>query len=291
MTIDFKSIEGSLKINGWCIIPNILNAEEIAEAKRLFYMWKDSIPNHDKFHNTCDPHGIYKFHQVGQQEHAWYIRTNPKVQEIYKKLWKTEELIVSFDGTCYIEKSCRKKDSIWTHSDQSPHVNKFTCYQGFVSLTENKERTLVVYDKTHLIHHLYFKEKKMMTKSNWQKIDPVDVEASVELKRVLHVPAGALVLWDSRTFHQNQYGRPNSEERIVQYICFKPKKDPLNTIAMQKKRKKYFEDMRTTSHWPCPIRVNGLQPKTYGDSSRLIDYSKLKKPDLERFIEKIKSII
>jgi len=291
MTLDFKSIKESLKMNGWCIIPNILNTEEIAEAKKLFYMWKDSIPNHDKFHGTCDPHGIYKFHEVGQQEHAWYIRTNSKVQEIYKKLWKTEELVVSFDGTCYIEKECKKKDSIWTHSDQSPLLNEFTCYQGFVSLTENKERTLVVYDKTHLIHHVYFKEKEMMTKSNWQKIDPIDVEASVKLKRVLHVPAGALVLWDSRTFHQNQYGRPNSEERIVQYICFKPKKDPLNTIAMQKKRKKYFEDMRTTSHWPCPIRVNGLQPKTYGDSSRLIDYSKLKKPNLERFMEKIMEII
>ena len=34
-------------------------------------------------------------------------------------------------------------------------------------------------------------------------------------KVVLNIPAGSLVLWDSRTFHQNQYGKPNSEERIV----------------------------------------------------------------------------
>ena len=43
-------------------------------------------------------------------------------------------------------------------------------------------------------------------------------------KRILHVPKGSMVLWDSRTFHQNQHGNLESnEERMIQYICFFPK--------------------------------------------------------------------
>lgn len=289
--MNITEIKSQLDMHGWCIIPDILTQEEVEEAKQLFYDWQKTIPDHDKMHNTIDPHGIYKHHEAAHQEHAWFIRTNPKLQKVFKQLWETDELVVSFDGSCYISQSCKKKDSIWTHSDQTPLINKLTCYQGFVALTENKERTLVVYDKTHTIHHKYFTEKGTMTKANWQRIDPKDVEASHSLKRVLHVPAGALVLWDSRTFHQNQYGKPESEERIVQYVCYKPKQDPQNTPTMQAKRQKYFETRRTTSHWPYPIKVNGLQPQTYGDTSRLIDYTTLRKPDIERFVEEIKKII
>ena len=34
---------------------------------------------------------------------------------------------------------------------------------------------------------------------------------------------------------------------------------------MQKKRRNYFNNRRTTSHWAYPIRVNGLQAQTYGN--------------------------
>jgi hypothetical protein len=118
-----------------------------------------------------------------------------------------------------------------------------------------------------------------------------------EHKRVLHVPAGALVLWDSRVFHQNQYGNPG-EERMVQYVCFLPKAHPKNTPSMQKKRMKYLIERRTTSHWPVPLRVNGLQPQVYGDESKKIDYEKLKQiqeetgvSDLSAYMEEIKKLI
>lgn len=289
--MDIEKITAQLTEHGWCIIPDILTPEEVEEAKRLFYDWQKTIPDHDVMHSTIDPHGIYKHHEAGHQEHAWYIRTNPKVQEVFKQLWQTDDLVVSFDGSCYIPKSCQKKDNIWTHSDQSPLINRHICYQGFVALTDNKERTLVVYDKTHTIHHNYFKQKGEMTKANWQKIDPKDVEAAHRLKRVLEVPAGSLVLWDSRTFHQNQYGAPESEERIVQYVCYKPKHDSQNTPTMQKKRQKYFDTRRTTSHWPYPLKVNGLQPQTYGDDTKRIDYSTLHTPNLTRFMTEIQKLL
>ena len=284
------SFKTDLEQNGYSIIKNILSNEEIDTAKNMFFDWKKKIPNLDKLHNVIDPHGIYKHHQIGHQEHSWYIRTRPQIIDIYKKLWNTDELIVSFDGSCYIPKECNKKDAIWTHTDQASNNSNLMCYQGFVSLTDNTKRTLTVYEGSHLLHIDYFKDKEKNNK-NWNLIEHSYLEQIKESKRTLNVPAGSLVIWDSRTFHQNQYSIANCEERLVQYICYLPKNNNKNTKAQQTKRLKYFNELRTTSHWPCPIKVNSLQPQTYGDSSKSINYSDLPKPNLEKYSEEIKKLI
>ena len=289
--MDYATIKSELETKGYVIIPDVLTYEEIDEYKKLHKQWRGTIPNHDKFHNSVDPHGIYKFCEVGHQRFAWLIRINPKVQAIFKYLWNCEHLISSFDGSCYISKDTCKIDKLWTHTDQAPNREGLACYQGLVALTSNKERTLVVYENSHLMHHLHFKSKGINSSKNWQLIDKDTIDSMKPLKRVLEVPAGSLVLWDSRTFHQNQYGSPNSEERIVQYVCYLPDSHKKNTLSMKTKRLKYFYDRRTTSHWPTPISVNGLQPQTYGDKSKVIDYSKLVQPELGDLQEKIMELL
>tara|TARA_B100001094_G_scaffold281084_1_gene292309 strand:+ start:116 stop:979 length:864 start_codon:yes stop_codon:yes gene_type:complete len=286
-----ESIKSELETKGYCILPNILSNEEVKLAIDMFRKWQNTIPYHNKIHNTIDPHGIYKFHEVGHQEHAWYIRTRPILINVYKYLWNTNELVVSFDGSCYISKNLTKIDNIWTHTDQCSNSDGLKCYQGFVALTSNKHRTLVVYEGSHKLHKQYFKDRNICNNSNWNKIDIDYLKSIKDKKRILDVKEGSLVLWDSRTFHQNQYGEPNSEERIVQYVCYLPKNSPNNNNNQTKKRKKYFEDRRTTSHWPYPIRVNGKQPQTYGDNSKLIDYDLLIKPNLNNYLEDIKKLI
>ena len=286
-----KLIKQHLQEHGWIIIPDVLTEEEIDHAKTSFYSWQKTIPNHDIIHNKCDPHGIYKHHEAGHQYHSWYIRTRPAVQHIFKTIWDCENLIVSFDGSCYIDKKNKKKDNIWTHTDQAPATKGLSCYQGFVSLTSNKERTLVVYDKSHLLHEKYFKEQNNTSKNNWNLIDHETLDTLAEDKMVLEVPAGALVIWDSRIFHQNQYGAPESEERIVQYVCYLPREHEKNTEAMKRKRQKYYLERRTTSHWPAPIHVNGKQPRTFGNKSLQIDYSSLTPPNLSSMEEEIQKLL
>ena len=286
-----ESYISSLRENGYVIIPNVLSNDEITEAKKMFFNWKSTIPDIDKIHSSIDPHGIFKFLEVGHQEYAWFLRTRPQIIDIFKKIWGTDELIVSFDGSCYIPKECTKKDKCWTHTDQAPNSKGLECYQSFVSLTNNCERTLVIHESSHNLHEKYFSDKNIESSKNWQLIDPKYLETISASKKVLRVNAGDLVLWDSRTFHQNQYGAPNSEERIVQYLCYLPKSHPKNTPSHQKKRTKYFLEKRTTSHWPCPVSVNGLQPRTFGDDSKLINYESLVKPNLDKYIDLIKTLI
>jgi ectoine hydroxylase-related dioxygenase (phytanoyl-CoA dioxygenase family) len=257
--MDLNKIKTDLETNGYCIVPNILTKEQIQEYLHDFKTWQQSIPNHDTFHEKYDPNGIYKFQRAGHTRHGWKVRTNKNIQDIFKHLWNTEELVVSFDGCCYISKDSKKKNKNWTHTDQAPNDSTLKCYQGFVSFTDNKEKTFVAWKGTHKLHEEYFKEKGINDNKNWHFIDLDYLEKHKEKRMTLDIPAGSLVIWDSRTFHQNQMGEKNDEERYIQYVSYLPKDGKKNTPAMQKKRLKYLEEQRTTSHWAYPIKVNGLR--------------------------------
>jgi ectoine hydroxylase-related dioxygenase (phytanoyl-CoA dioxygenase family) len=289
--MNIQDIRNNLNSSGYVVIPNVLNEQEINYSLELFKKWQKTIPNHDYNHNVIHSHGIYKYYNAGHARHAWYIRTRPNVINIFKQLWNCDELVVSFDGSCYIPKNNLKKDKHWTHTDQAPNNIGFSCVQGFVSLTNNKEKTLVVYEGSHLYHQSYFKEKNINSNSNWQIIDEKTIRDMEPQKKILHVPPGALVLWDSRTFHQNRYGPQNEEERIVQYVCYFPKKHENNKSYITEKRLKYFNELRTTTHWPYPIKVISKQPMTYGDNSKIIDYDNLEKPYLDDLKEDIMKLI
>lgn len=292
--MDTQTIKNNLKNNGYCIIENILNPNEIFEAKELFYDWYDSINNFDYIHSKINPHNIFKFHQVGHQEFAWYLRTRPQIINTFASIWDTNNnnLVCSFDGSCYIKKGNQKLNTkCWTHTDQAPKNKGLTCYQGFISLTDNKNNSLVVYEGSHLLHEPYFRSiNKSNDSKNWQLIDQDYLNTIKDKRKILEVPAGSLVLWDSRVFHQNIHSDTN-EERIVQYVSMLPKNNKLNSMAMQKKRLKYFNELRTTSHWAYPIRVNSLQPQTYGNNDLLIDYNQLDKPNLDKYMPIIKTLL
>mgnify|MGYP005626571775 FL=1 len=289
--MDISQIKSELDHKGYVVVPCVLNREEVDKCLDWFGDWQKSIPDHDYQHDKLSPHGIYKFHQAGHQRHSWYIRTRPAVREVFEGLWDTTDLVVSFDGSCYMPKDMKKKDNIWTHTDQAPGKKGLHCIQGYVALTTNEERTFVCYEGTHNIHEKYFADKGIEKGGDWQIIDKGTVGALHEYKRVVRVEAGSLVLWDSRVFHQNQYGNPGSEERIVQYVCYLPKNHVKNTLSIRAKRQKYFKERRTTSHWPCPINVNGLQGRTFGNERLKINYDTLRKPDLDDMMGDIKKLL
>lgn len=287
------NITNELNEKGFVVIPDVLCKHKIENALHMFKDWRERIENFDIIHSKISPHGIIKNWGIGHAEHCWYIRTQPEVQEVFKDFYSTDDLIVSYDGTCYItnELHKKKKDNCWTHTDQAPCKKGFECVQGFVALTSNVNTSLVVYEGSHNLHEEYFRSMGITNKSNWNKIDPAYLDGIKVKKKVLKVDAGSLVLWDSRTFHQNQYGNPICEDRIVQYVCYLPRTHKKNTKSVNTKRQHYFHTMRTTSHWPCPVYVNGLQPRSWGDDSLLINYEKIEKPDLKPYMDSIVKLI
>jgi hypothetical protein len=285
-----------LKTNGYTIIHNVYNENEISEYKNEFKNWLDSIPFLKEMHESIDFHGIFKHHQVGHQRFAWLARTNTKITNIFKKIWNTDKLVCSFDGCCYYSKEYYGEPQFWIHTDQSSQKKGLWCYQSFLSLTSNLERTLVLYKSSHLLHEEYFKTMKIDNPSDWHILDENYVQNLKNEKVYVDVSAGDLVIWDSRTFHQNTAGTPScEEERLIQYLCYLPKNAPLNTDKENELRELFFNDKRTTNHGPYPMSPVPEQPYRYNhyfpQNKVYIDYDKLPEPHLEDLMPKIRDLL
>ena len=71
---------------------------------------------------------------IGQSQFVWDIRQNPKVAEVFAKIWEceVENLIVSFDGISValcpeVTKQGQFEGKMWTHVDQSHAKPDFRC--------------------------------------------------------------------------------------------------------------------------------------------------------------------
>ena len=255
--MDHNGIVDDLAVKGYCVIRNVLSDEEVTEALQLFYTWQLT-------HDDDRPrfHGIYKTNGVGHAPLAWFVRTRPRILEVFRLLWGCDDLIVSFDGCGHINADDdRVDDTFWTHTDQAPSKRGLECYQGLVALTHNRQRTLVVYEGTHQMHESYFRDRGMQDSDvDWHVLDPEFIATIQDRKRVVEIPAGSLAVWDSRLFHHSQHGC-GGEERLVQYVCYFPRSHPLNTTEEQERRRECASTMCTTTHWPVPVHLAGDGPR------------------------------
>ena len=296
MNINFEYYKKDLINNGYTIIPNILNKEEINEYKKDFFYWFNNTPNLKEHHNIIHSNGIIKYYDIGHQKFVWKIRINKNIQNIFKYLWDTDELIVSFDGCCYYTKDYNKNDTYWTHTDQSPNKKGLHCYQSFVSLTDNIEKTIILYEKSHLLHEHYFKTMGITGNNDWQIIDKSYLDNFSTTFKKLKVNKGDLVIWDSRTFHQNVSGNKEiKEERLVQYLCYCPREKINKNFEEQKKRHLFFKNYRTTNHWPNNLTVVPMQPIIYNyinhNNPIFINYNEIDEQVLDDIIDEINKLL
>jgi hypothetical protein len=270
---------------GYAVVP-VLTPDEVAHGKAQFHAWQDANPALKAQHRRIDPHGILKYGGAGTTRFAMETKLKDSVQAPFREIWGTPFLVTSMDGCCYIEPDAPKSLRGWVHTDQAPNREGLACVQGYVSYTTNTERTIILYEGSHRLHANYFAERGIKSSKNWQLIDEAYLETIADLKRVVHVNAGEMVLWDSRTFHMGG-NLEVGEERLVQYVCFLPRHSEENTATEQAKRKKYFTERRTTSHWPYRLKVNSAQPRTFGNTENKIDMEALVHDDLSDITEAI----
>lgn len=84
-------------------------------------------------------------------------------------------------------------------------------------------------------------------------------------QKCVRCPAGSMVFWDSRTIHSGQQAlrlRPSPNFRCVAYLCYTERSRATETSL--KKKRKAFDELRTTSHWPHKPKMFPKKPRHYG---------------------------
>lgn len=294
-----------LQENGFVVIANVINKQQINHAFELFWKWLKNANfgwqrsdiktwTNETFPGYLKTGIMYKY-GLGQSELQWYLRTRPSVLETFTKLWNVPSfryLLTSFDG-CGIFRSNFKTRNQWFHVDQ--HFDEypdFNVYQSLISMIDQNETTggTVVIPKSHLV----FEEAtadikggfKRLATNHWilSSAENKNGNGSIRYPKLLiSLKAGDLLIWDGRTIHCNTPpliidGNDKHLTRFVSYIAMSPK------MKVAKKEWKEYVRYRlnaysngiTTGHWPHKSNIVdipdiGMNMEFIGNSDSMID--------------------
>lgn len=275
---------------GVAIIPDVLDTNEISSMKNG--MWDYLEHTTQKFERPISRNDdttwieylkLYPKHSmllqqygVGHSQFVWDIRQNPKIVNIFSQFLKTpsEDLLTSFDGASFHfppENSNRGwYRKTWYHTDQSYFRPDFECIQSWVTAydVDEGDATLAFMEGSNKYHKEFQEYHQLSDKSDWYKHNRLEQsfyeDKGCEEKRI-KCSAGSMVFWDSRTIHcgtEPLRTRKEKKLRNVVYICMKPRSS--STEANLRKKRKAFNELRMTTHWPHKPKLFPKNPRTYG---------------------------
>ncbi len=270
-TIDWKKKAQKFAKHGYVVIPNVLEEKQALDyADQIEALLHLMLPTQDWSRpGNCSSKGIIS--HPSQAPHAQVVREvryeNPRVLIAFSRLWKelapelpSDTLIGSCDRINYQHQNyCGRRQRDWWHVDQTGN-DALQTIQGFVDLAGSKDSgtsTLEVMRGSHKKSQALIRPE-LVKKKNWYPFPAQDFPKDCPARRV-RVNAGDLVLWDSRTIHQNSPNK-GTHRRLVVYVCFKPALGVPNHFA----RKRVFETQRCTSHIPGAACIFPVKPQTYG---------------------------
>lgn len=311
---DINNVLKTIDEYGVAIIPNVLNEKKCKSMNDGMWDFLEHITQ--KFDIPIDRSNnktwkefiklypmnsmIIQRYGIGHAQYIWDIRQNSKVVEVFSKIWDvhSKNLIVSFDGaSCHLSPEVLKRG--WYiknkfHCDQSFTRNNLDCIQSWVTAndTDEKDATLLFLEKSNLYHKEAAEKFNLVSKQDWHVLTPDQIKfyqkKGCEIKRI-KCKAGSMVLWDSRTIHcgsEPMKKRITPRIRNVAYVCIVPKsrlyekilKNGNPSLANYNKKKKAFENLRTTNHYPHKPKLFSINPRTYGGD--LPNVTEINKPKL-----------
>ena len=299
-----QKVKETIDHYGVAIVPNVLDESEINHMNDGMWDYlehvtqKFAIPmNRQDKSSWIEYLKLYPKHSmllqqygIGHSQHIWDIRQNPKVANVFSEVWNTkaDELLTSFDGASFhfppedTHRGWYRKT--WYHTDQSYFRPDFECIQSWITGydVDDGDATLAFMESSNTYHKEFQDTFKITDKSDWYKHSEEEQsfyeKKGCQEKRI-RCKAGDMVLWDSRTIHcgtEPVKNRPNPKLRNVAYICMKPRH--FSTEANLRKKRKAFDELRMTTHWPEKSKLFSKNPRTYGGP--LPDVTEIPRPNL-----------
>ncbi len=298
MSVEYKSYSTplenllpSLEEKGVAVVDNVLTAEECCSIRdriweQLEYVTKSQFRVSDEatwkfFYSLFPLHSMLLQHfGLGQCAPIWDVRMNPKVGEVFSKIWNcpANNLLVSMDGLSIHlppEKTGRGwyLGNSWLHTDQSFTKRGRQCIQGVLNLydVEEGDATFRCYEGSHKFHEEFGTAFNHKEKDDWYRL-ATEEEREYFRERgcretAVKAPAGSLILWDSRTMHQGMEAmraRANPKFRMAIYICMMPRAGVAESILA--KRRSAFQERRIMTHWANRPKLFPKTPRTYGNA-------------------------
>ncbi|XP_046547045.1 uncharacterized protein LOC124257100 isoform X1 [Haliotis rubra] len=284
LSIDSEATKKELATKGYCVIPDVITAKECDELIGQYKSWLGTFQNGDF---PKSRRSIIHQYRIGHFGASWSARL--KVKPVYASVWDTEKLLSSFDGVA-ISRPPEEADGVfdegkkWFHLDQKPSRKGLHGYQGALYLEEATEMDHCFRVLSH--SHRYFEEffshfdnaRKRSLKSEFYRLTKpqtawYEKRGCEEVK--VSVPKGGVVLWDSRTVHDNVppvLGRPHDDRwRWVVFICMMP----AHWAADKDKQKRAgaYNEIKLTNHWASQETevFKSNQPKHNGDPMYCVD--------------------
>lgn len=286
-----ETLKETIAQYGVAIIPCVLDENECNSMvnkiwdffEHITQKWETPINRNDtdswrEFYKLYPLHSMLIQHWgIGHAQASWDVRQNIKIVDIFAHFWGCDvnDLLVSFDGLSFnlppeITKKGWNKGNTWYHTDQSFMSNEFKCIQSFITGLDinNYDATLSIMEGSNK-HHAEFRETYDVTdKTDWYKLNKEQEQFYYDkgcIIKNITCPKGSLVFWDSRTIHcgiEADKRRTIMNIRAVIYLCYMPRN--MSNQTNLKKKQKAFNEIRTTTHYPCKIKLFPKGPRTYG---------------------------
>ena len=282
-----------LKREGYVVIKN-MNATEVAHARQLLWSFLEGTGKgvrRDKpktwVRSAPNQYGIVWNNGVGHSRLAWFIRTRPKLLEMFARVWNTSDLIASFEGFSWLpprayESSWRLGEA-WFHTDQNglSRPGRQTV-QSLTSLYDQDEHTgaFVIVPRSHKHHSKVTRRVYAARPQTPHDQQFLMIPANDE---ILHKPrrphlvrckAGDSILWESRAVHcstpsllgapseaaaevlvDEDDGRPRPA-RVAVYNSLSPRSRASEEVLLQ--RQAALITKQTCTHWP--FEMTCLEP-------------------------------
>jgi hypothetical protein len=225
--------------------------------------------------------GFLSTHGIPQGECAWTLRINEKVRLIYEHLHKSNDLVVGTDVVFFnTNKDTYTQTDLWPHADQDIDLKTGSekSYQGILyvldSTKPNSTNTVVLPMSWDKEYHTLKNNSVHTGKHSFYISEMTDAKTKKELMdyfiknaRRVQVPAGGLLIFNSRTIHQ---GFP-SGYRFAQPISWEPK--TYRSDSALKSKLKCIHGGLATMHWASlgmPHGASFIKPKQpyYSDDVR-----------------------
>ena len=150
---DVTAWKAHLDEEGFAVVRGVLRADEIETAVGLFWDWAEREANArrddaETWHDwpAAVDGGIFPWQGAGQSSFAWFVRSNRAVHDVFRQIWSTAELLVSFDAVCAWRPwgidarwrpSFREADGGWFHCDQHPDRHTHACTPAHICMWDH----------------------------------------------------------------------------------------------------------------------------------------------------------